>query len=94
MAELSELYSWNTSPTRFIAIIDGAESGLIETARICPTVSSCGTTTFKTAMIPIQMRMIGTASTRIIRGMNGLAECLAGGKASVGASLVGVLMRT
>ena len=31
MAELSELNSWNTSPTRFIAIIDGAESGLIDT---------------------------------------------------------------
>jgi hypothetical protein len=44
-------------------------------------------------MTAIQMRMIGMARTRIIRGMNGLAACLAGGKTSVGASLVGVLMR-
>jgi hypothetical protein len=32
--------SWNTSPTRFIAIIDGAESGVIDTACILPTSSS------------------------------------------------------
>ena len=34
MTELSESNSWNTWPTRFIAIIDGASSGLIDTARI------------------------------------------------------------
>ena len=38
IAELSESNSSKTWPMRFIAIIDGASSGLIDTARIWPTV--------------------------------------------------------
>ena len=53
------------SPTRFIAITDGASSGLIDTERIWPTTSSCGTTMLRTPMIAIQPRMMGIASRRI-----------------------------
>ncbi len=60
MAELSESPSSNSWPTFFIEIIDGASFGLIDTARIWPTVSSCGTITLRTAMIAIQPRMIGS----------------------------------
>ena len=52
---------------RFIAIIDGAASGLIDTAWVRPTTSSCGTVTLSTAISAIQARMIGTAKVRIIR---------------------------
>lgn len=52
----------------FIEIIDGAASGLIDTACICPTVSSCGTVTLRTAMVTNHPRMIGTAKVRIILG--------------------------
>lgn len=68
MAELFESNSPKTRPTRFIAIIEGADSGVIDTDRILPTSSSWGTTTLRTAMIAIQPRMIGTASVRMIRG--------------------------
>src|SRR6476661_1823239 len=78
---------------RFIEIIDGAWSGVIETERSLPTSSSCGTITFSTAMTAIQPRMIGTANVRIIRGTKGRAAWRAGGSASVGASVVGALMR-
>jgi hypothetical protein len=37
-------------------------------------------------MMAIQPRMIGMASRRIVRARNGRAGCLAGGKASAGAS--------
>ena len=71
ITELSESPSSNSSPTFFIEIIDGASSGLIDTACISPTVSSCGTVTLTTTMSAIQPSRIGTANARIIRGMNG-----------------------
>ena len=63
--------SSNTAPTFFVAIIAGASLGLIDTARILPTSSSCGTTIFSATISAIQARMIGTASTRSVRGSQG-----------------------
>ncbi len=95
MAELFDLNSSNTLPTRFIAIIDGALSGLIDTDRSFPTSSSWGTIAFSTTMIAIQPRMIGTASTRMVRGMKVLFGTFTAGMASVGGSLrEGLLMPT
>src|SRR5258708_28463897 len=65
MTALSDLNSWKSVPTRFIAITDGASSGLIDTDRIWPTTWSCGTVMFRMATTAIQPRMIGTANRRI-----------------------------
>ena len=46
MTALSESNSLNTWPTRFMACIAGASSGLIDTACASPTASSCGTAIF------------------------------------------------
>ena len=96
MPELSDLPSSKTSPMRFIAIIDGAASGLIDTACICPTSSSCGTLTLRKAIKAIQARIIGTARVRIIRAATDLLIVGTGGGsgASIGASVVGALMLT
>ena len=75
--ELLDLYSLNTSPTRLVAITDCASSGLIDTDRIFPTTSSCGTTTLSKAISAIQPRMIGTANVRMNRGILARAACLA-----------------
>ncbi len=48
-----------------MAITEGASLGDIDTARIWPTTSICGTVMFRTTISPIQPRMIGTASRRI-----------------------------
>ena len=78
MAELSDSNSSKTSPTRFIAITDGASSGLIDTDRIWPTTSSCGTATFSSATTAIQPMMIGIDNRRIHFAMPVRCGCSAG----------------
>ena len=63
---------------RIIAATDGASLGDIDTDRISPTTSSCGTVTFSTAMSAIQPRMIGTANRRIHLATTLLRGCSAG----------------
>ncbi|BBY83681.1 hypothetical protein MPUL_48390 [Mycolicibacterium pulveris] len=90
MTIIAELSDWNSSktvPMRFIAITDGASEGLIDTERICPTTSSCGTVAFRTAIRTIQAMMIGTARRRIQVAMADRR----GGSAAGAESTVGVL---
>ncbi len=70
MAMLSEVDSWNFSPIRLAAITAGASCGDIEMALAMPTFSTWGTSRFAAAVKATQMRMIGTARRRIVRGTN------------------------
>ncbi|SHV28242.1 Uncharacterised protein [Mycobacteroides abscessus subsp. abscessus] len=67
--------------------------GLIDTALMCPTSSSWGTTVLSAMVTAIQPSTMGTASTRIILGSHGRAAWRAAGNASVVGSFMGLLMR-
>jgi hypothetical protein len=87
MAELSDLYSSKTSPVRIAAITDGASLGLIDTDRIWPTTSSCGTVRFIRTTSATQPTMIGIASRRIHFAKTLLRVC----SAAAAGSIVGAL---
>ncbi len=94
IAELSESNSWKSLPICFIAIIDGACCGAIDTECICPTVSSCGTMTLRMAMTTTQPTISGTDSRRIHLAIPAPCRALSTGITAVGASFMGALMRT
>ncbi|CAM5705994.1 hypothetical protein MAUB1S_11603 [Mycolicibacterium aubagnense] len=71
MAELSESNSLKSEPTCFIAIIDGASCGDIETERILPTSSRDGTIVLTRTTMPTQARITGIARVRMSRGIRG-----------------------
>jgi hypothetical protein len=62
MIALSLSNSLNTLPTRFIACIDAASFGLIDTVWALPTLSRLGTNTLRTTTSPIQPRTISGAN--------------------------------
>ena len=89
MAELSDSNSSKTWPVRIIAITDGASLGLIDTDRIWPTTSSCGTVRFSRATTAIQPTMIGIDNRRIHFAKPVRRVCSAAGAGSI----VGALTR-
>ena len=74
MAELFDLNSWKSFPTRCIACIEGASAGLIDTAWASPTFSSGGTNTFTTTVSPSQKSSIGTEARRSVCASHGCAN--------------------
>ena len=56
---------------RIIAIVDGASLAVIGTECAAPTLSNEGAITLTSTVNAIQPKMIGTASTRIVRAMSG-----------------------
>lgn len=77
MAALSESDSLKTLPIRFIACIDGASSGVIDTEWSCPTFSSEGTARVTRTVIASHPKMMGIENRRMVRAMNGCSACVA-----------------